>query len=103
MSARHRIDLGNSGSLTPSINYAYRSHTYVTPANTPVSYIPAYGLVSGRLTYAPDQGAWSVSGFVTNLTDKRYLTSVGDSNGIGIVYQILGRPREFGASVNLRF
>ena len=103
LSARYAIPLGAAGSLTPSINYAYRSHTFVTPANTPVSFIPSYGLLSGRLTYAPANGPWSASLFATNLTDKRYLTSVGDSSGIGIVYRILGRPREFGGSVTVKF
>ncbi|WP_174279106.1 TonB-dependent receptor [Sphingomonas bacterium] len=103
LNASYRTDLGSAGSLTPNVNFAYRSGSYVTPANTAVSYIPAYGLLAGRLTYAPQDGPWSASLFATNLTNKRYLTSAGDSTGIGIVYQLYGRPREFGGSINLRF
>ncbi len=103
LSARYAIDLAGNGTLTPSVNYAFRSHVYVTPANTSFSYVPSYGLVSARLAYQPPRGAWELSGYVTNLTDKRYLNSIGDSNGVGIVYQVLGRPREFGVTLALRF
>ncbi len=103
LSARYAIELPGHGVLTPSVNYAFRSHVYVTPSNTSFSYIPSYGLVSARVAYQPEQGNWELSGYVTNLTDKRYLNSVGDSNGIGIVYQVLGRPREFGVTLGYHF
>jgi iron complex outermembrane recepter protein len=103
LSAHYAIPLGSASTLTPSVNYAWRSKAYVTPANTPASLLPAYGLLSARLTYAPKSGPWEASLFATNLTNERYLTSVGDSTGIGIIYNILGRPREFGGTVMLRF
>ena len=100
---RYTFDVGDAGTLTPSVNWAYRSESYATPSNTAVSYLPAYGLLGARLAFRPAHGPWEVSMFGTNLTNKRYLTSVGDSNGIGIVYQLLGRPREFGATVGFHF
>ena len=102
VSARYRIELG-TGTLTPSVNYAFRSSTYVTPNNSPVSRLPDYGLLSARLTYAPPGGRWDLSVFGTNLTDKRYLISVGDSTGIGLVYNVFGRPRELGATLGIHF
>lgn len=102
LSARYRAELG-SGTLTPSINYAYRSSTFVTPNNSAVSLLPGYGLLSARLTYAPQGGRWDLSVFGTNLTDKRYLISVGDSTGIGVVYNVFGRPREIGATLGVHF
>jgi len=73
----------------------------LTPAS--FSYLPAYGLLSARLTYTPKQSFWDLSLFATNLADKKYLVSVGDSNGVGVVYQLYGRPREFGATLGLHF
>lgn len=102
LSARYRADLG-SVTLTPSVNYAYRAATYSTPANTPVSLIPSYDLVSARLSLAPKRGPWELSVFATNLADKRYIISVGDSSGVGLVYNVFGRPREVGATLGLHF
>lgn len=102
-SGRYRIDLADMGTLTPSVNWAYRSASYAVPNNSAVSYLPAHGLLGARIAYAPSHGAWEVSVFGTNLTNKRYLTSVGDSSGIGVVYQLLGKPREFGGTVGFHF
>ncbi|MDB5678291.1 TonB-dependent receptor [Sphingomonas bacterium] len=103
VSARYKIDLGSGGTLTPSVNYAYRSSSFSTPINSAVSFMPSYGIIGARLAYAPRKGPWEVSVFGTNLADKRYITSIGDSQGIGIVYQLLGRPREFGATLAFHF
>jgi iron complex outermembrane receptor protein len=103
LTARYKIDLGAAGSLTPSVNYAYRSSSFATPNNTAVSFMPAYGLLGGRIAFAPRNGPWELSVFGTNLTNKRYITSIGDSSGIGIVYQLFGRPREIGATFALHF
>ncbi len=102
-SARYRIDLGSAGSLTPGVNYAYRSSTYTTPINSSFSFLPSFSLLSGRIAYAPEGGKWDVSLFGTNLTNKRYRISIGDSNGIGLLYNLFGPPRELGATVGVHF
>ncbi len=103
LSGSYRLDLGASGSLTPSVNYAYRTSAYVQPRNTDFSYLPARGLVSGRLTYALPGDRFEISVFGTNLTNKRYLQSVGDSSGAGNVYLLYGRPREIGVQIGAHF
>ena len=103
LSGSYRIRLGAAGSLTPSVNYAYRTGAYVQPRNTDFSYLPARGLLSGRLTFAPAGDRFEISVFGTNLTDKRYLQSVGDSSGAGNVYLLFGRPRELGVQVGAHF
>jgi iron complex outermembrane receptor protein len=103
LAARYAIDLGEAGTLTPSIDYAHRSSAFVTPDNDPHGIIPAYGLLSARLAYVPRNSFWDVSAFVTNLSDKRYVLSNGVSAGIGIDYQLLGAPRRFGATLGLHF
>ncbi len=102
LSARYRARVG-SGTLTPSVNYAYRAATYTTPNNSPFSLLPSYDLVSARLAYAPADSFWELSIFGTNLADKRYRISIGDSNGVGLVYNVYGRPRELGVTLGLRF
>jgi iron complex outermembrane recepter protein len=51
---------------------------------------------------APD-GKWSLRGFVENVTDERYIVS-GDSNfGIGFHEANFNRPREWGATLGVKF
>lgn len=100
LSARYRAEL-SGGTLTPSVNFAYRSSTYVTPNNSPVSLLDGYGLLAARLSFTPTSKRWDLAAFATNLTDKRYRISVGDSTGAGLVYNLYGRPREVGATLGL--
>ena len=102
-SVRYTFDLHDAGKLDASANYAYRSSTYVTPINTAVSLLPAYGVLGARLVYTPATGPWDVTLYGTNLQDKRYLTSIGDSAGVGLVYKVYGRPREVGLTLGLHF
>ena len=51
----------------------------------------------------PEGGKWDVSVFGTNLTNKRYRISIGESTGIGLIYNVFGPPRELGATVGFHF
>ncbi|MGH6616654.1 TonB-dependent receptor [Sphingomonas sp.] len=103
LSARYAIDLADTGTVTPSIDYAYRSSAFVTPDNDPSGLVPAYGLLSARLSYVPKHSFWEVSAFATNLTNEHFYLSKGVSAGIGIEYQLLGPPRRYGATVAVHF
>jgi len=59
--------------------------------------------VNARVTYEPADGAWAVSAFGTNLTDE-YMLNSGFFHGIwGYDFATVGRPREVGVSMNVRF
>ena len=100
---RYAIKLADSGTLTPNVNYNYRSGAYTQPNNTVASYMQGYGLLSARLQYVPLQGNWDVSVFGTNLLDKRYVISAGDSTGSGIIVHLYGAPIEYGVSFAVHF
>lgn len=59
--------------------------------------------MSVRIVYGPTNGVWAISAFGTNLADRRYKISIGDSNGVGLVYNVYGRPRELGVALGLHF
>ena len=103
VSARYAIDLGGAGKLTPSVNFAYRSGSNVQPHNTAFAFLPAHGLLGARVTYAPDHGPWDLAVYATNLTNSRYLASVGDSSGSGNIYMLYGKPLEVGATFSVHF
>jgi iron complex outermembrane receptor protein len=63
---------------------------------------PAYGLLNGRIAFAPADKNWTVSVYGTNLTNERYVSGgldTGSSWGFDIV--TLGRPRELGVGMTL--
>ena len=62
---------------------------------------PAYALVNARLTY--EAANWSIAIYGTNLTDERYLNSGFYSDSFLLEFVTLGRPREYGLTVNVKF
>ena len=89
---QYQINLGNYGSLTPRADAIY------TPAScgditcdADVNNNP-YTLINARLTYMPPGGKWTVSGELTNLTDKLYYLSKVNT-GVGYLNGQIGTPR----------
>ncbi|MGZ6015092.1 MAG: TonB-dependent receptor [Phenylobacterium sp.] len=91
--AQYRIDLGHAGALTPRLDANVISRVYFIPiANVNgappdksillstaasgvaggLDYQPGYTMLNGRLTWNAPDGKWSVSGSVSNLTNKVY-------------------------------
>jgi iron complex outermembrane receptor protein len=59
--------------------------------------------VNARVQFEPANAAWTVALFGTNLTDE-YMLNSGFFHGIwGYDFATVGRPREYGVSMNLRF
>jgi len=103
LSARYIIGMGDRGTVTPSLAYFYRTSAYTSPNNTPASYMQGYGLLSGRLTYAPVRSTWDLTLYGTNLANKRYVVSAGDVTGSGAIVHLYGAPVEYGATFSMRF
>ena len=73
---------------------------YVTYAQT----AREFGLAASRGSgfHSADE-RWQVTGFVTNLADKEYITRGLHFTDFGFTVHYPGRPREWGASVSYRF
>lgn len=102
---QYEINLGAGGSLTPRLDWSYRSTIYFgTDNEDPWEKQDGYALVNGRLTYQPRAASWSVAFFVTNLTNKLYFTSKTDSlNSFGVATGTIGAPRELGVTLHYVF
>src|SRR5882757_6168608 len=61
ISVRYELNLGDAGTLTPSVGYSYRSDTYTTPSNTSISRLPSYELFDARLAYKPVNTFWDIA------------------------------------------
>lgn len=63
----------------------------------------AYGLLSGRITYTPPSGDYTLAVFGTNLTDQWYRVGGFAAVLAGIDQGVVARPREIGVSLTMDF
>jgi iron complex outermembrane receptor protein len=90
------------GVLTPRIDYTYTGDFLLANDDARQITQPAYALVNARLTYEAAAN-WSIAVFGTNLTDERYINSGFYSDSFLLEFVTIGRPREYGLTVNVRF
>jgi iron complex outermembrane recepter protein len=123
LGGRYTVPLLDGG-VTFGLNYAWQAKQQTHPSiGTDSAYEqPAYGLLNGRLRYAPDSSRWEVALYANNLTDKTYTTfsnrfgggffdagggaaeadpiTSPQRSGFGA---IRGRPREYGLTFRYNF
>ena len=99
--AAHTLYLG-AGELRSRVDWAYSSRVENDAVNSIFLTQPGYHLFDASIGYHADDG-WSVTGWVKNLTDKRYIVS-GDSNfGIGFHEANFNEPREWGVTLRYEY
>ncbi len=101
-----------AGRLTPRIQYQYQASQYTNIVYTiPLSFpfanlsdvvIPGHGTADVRLTYDSDAN-WSVQGYVTNITNRVYISNAMLSVGSAAPGFSYGPPRQFGADFSYHF
>jgi iron complex outermembrane receptor protein len=97
-------EMGSGSTLTPRLDWSYRSDFYYNSVNTPFSKIEGYSTFNGRLTFDSANKDWQISAAVTNIFDKFYYTGVAENVGsFGVVTGNPGRPREWSISVRRSF
>jgi iron complex outermembrane receptor protein len=104
--------LENGATLSVFGNYGWRdeyardaAHQRI-PLDANGNYIlePAYGLFNGRLSYEPANANWQLAIWGNNLTDEQYVNGGFDARQVwGYDFAVIGRPREVGATLNVRF
>jgi len=88
------------GMLSAAADAKWNDKQYLELVNAPVDLEPAYAVANARVGYASGDGAWDVSAFVRNLTDKRYrIYNLDLAAFIGVNQSVYGAPRLYGASV----
>lgn len=102
-SAEYDFDLGTAGTLTPAIQYSYRSKLFYTAGNltTPGLFQPGYSIADARLTYMPTGGNWDVTAWVRNIGGTKYFRNIVVIGTTGLAQT--GDPSHFGGSFNVRF
>jgi iron complex outermembrane receptor protein len=100
---QYRIALGGAGHLVPRLDGSYKSKTYKDPQNSPDIVQDGLFLLNAQLGFQSSDERWQVTGFVTNLANKEYITRGLHFSDFGFTVHYPGRPREWGASVAYRF
>ncbi|WP_328517071.1 TonB-dependent receptor [Novosphingobium mangrovi (ex Huang et al. 2023)] len=99
----YKAEFGNGSSVTPRVDWSYRSKVYNDAVNTPELVQPGYHMINAAVAYRDPSEAVTVTLGVKNLTKEVYLSSgYGDSFG-GIIEGVYGRPREWYLSVGYSF
>lgn len=76
--------------------------TYLLPDTAQDELQRQYGLASARLSYAPDDAFWSVSVFVSNAFNQKFIKDAGNTgDNLGIPTFIAGEPRFVGMSFSI--
>ena len=102
----YEILLGDRGTVTPSLDFNYRSEQSTTSSDNNTVLLDGYGLLNGRIQYRSPNDRWGLALFVTNLTDKEYFIGAFDFARrepiIGVSQLDVGRPREFGVTLEVK-
>jgi len=95
------LDIGNSGTLTPRLDWSYRSEFFFDANNTMQE--DGYHLLNASMMYDNDND-WRITFFVKNLTNQTYLTH-GESilNPAGFALVTPSRKREWGITLSTSF
>ncbi len=80
--------------LTPRVDVSYVSDTQSKLWDTPLVEIEQRTIVNGRLVLAAPDDRWSVTGWITNALDEKYVAGI---QNLATLYYA-GRPREYGVT-----
>ncbi len=103
LGAEYSWPLAAGGDLTFRADYIYTDDIFNDSQNSPFLFQDSYNVTNLAVSYRSSDETWSVTGFVKNAGDERFITS-GDSNfGLGFHEGNLNRPREYGVRLNYNF
>ena len=95
---------GAFGTISVHPEVAYQSSQFFEVINEPILKQKAYALFDGHLDYESADGRISASAWVKNAGQQFYFTSRVDLlAGFGYIYNHIGTPRTFGASIGYKF
>lgn len=102
-SIAYSLDLSAEWTVTPRVDWSYRSTIYNDAENTALLTQEGYHLVNVSMRFQDADGLWTVTGGIKNLTDKTYLFTGYFDGGSGITEGAYARPREWYLSVKRNF
>lgn len=100
----HLFRLGNDGDLRGRVSFSFEDFHYIAVDYIRAERDPANVRTNMDLTYIPENGHWSISAFVRNLTNQAvYMSSINTPAAPGFVYATVDAPRTFGVRLTASF
>ena len=81
LSVQYTFALEQQGTLTARAQTHWRDDWYLRPYNLPEDRQNSYFTTDVRLIWRSPEERWSAEGFVTNISDEQFATSVEVTNG----------------------
>jgi iron complex outermembrane recepter protein len=97
------IGLGNNGSLTPRVDYSYRTKVLFSPDNNPRNVQQSYGLMNASIGWRSADDKYSLDLRVDNIFDKYYLNYSDQSPSSATQLDLVARERQWGLMAEYRF
>jgi iron complex outermembrane receptor protein len=102
--ASYSVELGDSGRITPRVDWNYQAAFHSQPGNAAVNRVPNYYVVNGRLAWQSADEAWMIALEGTNLTNEvYYLTFFDNRTSTQNVFGQVARPREWAVTLKRSF
>jgi iron complex outermembrane receptor protein len=97
--------MGTAGTITPRIDYSFRSKVQVAFVNDPLTELSSLSLLNARVAWQNADKAWEAALAVTNVTDRFYFQSkqVLTSPTYNVGSATPGLPRELVFTVKRSF
>jgi iron complex outermembrane receptor protein len=94
----------NWGNVSARLDGNYVSEQHFDLENRPTASQGGYGLLNGRVGWKEAHGRYGVDLWARNIANKFYANDKIDLlSGFGYIYNRIGEPRTFGATLNLSF
>ncbi len=101
---QYEAELSGGATITPRLDWSYRSDFFYNSINNDFNKIEGYSLFNGRIAYTSADELWTLSANVTNIFDKFYYTGKSENIGsFGVVTGNPGRPREWSVTLRREF
>ncbi len=95
--------LDDIGTLTPRVDWSYRTKVYNDSFNSPLLAQSSYHLVNANLTFTDKNDRYDIVAAVENLTDEDYLTTGVWGAAMQSIEGIYSRGIEYSVTVRARF
>ncbi len=95
LAASYIFDLDSGATVTPRIDWSYKSEMQGTAENDIDVAQDSYDVVNVNIAYVSPSENWSASLGATNLTDEEYLVSANQNGRIGYAEGVFARERQW--------
>ena len=91
VSAIKEVGLGDRGTLTVRVDYAYRSKVFFAPDNDPFTVQGSFGLLNASVAWNSADDRYGLTLYANNITDEHYILYTELSGSAGTQNDVLAR------------